>query len=249
MKTALFADVHSNVTALAACLAHARAQGATRFAFLGDLVGYGPDPAEVIEVIAAIDGAIVVKGNHDEAVEVEPKTRDLNDLAYAAIAWTRAALSPAQRRFLAELPLLVTTDDVCFVHSSASNPERWTYVEDGAAARTSLDAAGTSYVFSGHVHDQALYFKNPAKKKMSSFVPTPGSAAPVPPRRGWLAIVGSVGQPRDGNPAAAYALFDDADASPSLTFFRIPYDHLETARRMRAVGLPEPLAERIERGR
>jgi diadenosine tetraphosphatase ApaH/serine/threonine PP2A family protein phosphatase len=249
MLTALFADVHSNLSALQACLGHARERGAERFVFLGDLVGYGPDPASVLDVITAIDGAIVLKGNHDDAIEVEPKMRDLNDIAYAVIEWTRKALSAAQRQFLASLPLLVKEDGVCFVHSSASRPEKWEYVEDGAAAQKSMDAAGTCYVFSGHVHDQALYFKTPAGKT-ALFRPTPGSTVPVPRRRGglagWLAIVGSVGQPRDGNPAAAYALFDEV--AEALTFFRIPYDHLATARRILVAGLPEILAERIVRG-
>ena len=245
MLTALFADVHSNLAALQACLRHARERGAERFAFLGDLVGYGPDPAAVLDVIASIDGAIVLKGNHDEAIEVEPKTRDLNDLAYAAIVWTRKALSAAQRQYLSSLPLIVKEEEVCFVHSSASRPEKWEYVEDGVAAQRSMDAAGTSYVFSGHVHDQVLYFKTPAGKT-ASFRPTAGSLVPIPRRRGGLAIIGSVGQPRDGNPAAAYALFDSA--SEAMTFFRIPYDHLATARRIREAHLPEMLAERIARG-
>lgn len=249
MLTALFADVHSNLAALEACLRHARERGAERFVFLGDLVGYGPDPAAVVDLITALDGAIVVKGNHDEAIEVEPKTRDLNDIAYAAIVWTRKALSAAQRQFLSSLPMVVKDQDLCFVHSSACRPEKWEYVESCAAAQRSLDAAGTAYVFSGHVHDQALYFKTPAGKT-ALFRPTPGSPVPVPQRRGglagWLAIIGSVGQPRDGNPAAAYALFDDV--SEVMTFFRIPYDHLETARRIQAAGLPEMLAARIVRG-
>jgi diadenosine tetraphosphatase ApaH/serine/threonine PP2A family protein phosphatase len=245
MLTALFADVHSNLAALQACLCHARERGAERFVFLGDLVGYGPDPAAVMDVIAAIDGAVVVKGNHDHAIEVEPKMRDLNDLAYAVIEWTRAALSEEQRRFLAELPLIVKDEDMCFVHSSASRPEKWEYIEDSAAAHRSMEAAGTPYVFSGHVHDQMLYFRTPAGKT-ASFRPTPGSPVPMPRRRGWLAIIGSVGQPRDGNPESAYALFDGA--AEVMTFFRIPYDHLATARRIRAGSLPEMLAERIVRG-
>ena len=228
-----------------ACLRHARESGAERFAFIGDLVGYGPDPKEVIEVIAGIDGAVVVKGNHDEAIEVEPKTRELNDVAYAAIVWTRGVLSATERRFLSSLPLIVRQEGLCFVHSSAHRPERWDYVVDAAAARSSMDAAGAPYVFSGHVHNQVLYFNTPAGKT-TPFSPMPGVPTPVPRRRGWLAIVGSVGQPRDSNPAAAYALFNDA--SETMTFFRIPYDHLATAARIRAAGLPEVLAERIARG-
>jgi diadenosine tetraphosphatase ApaH/serine/threonine PP2A family protein phosphatase len=246
MLTALLADVHSNLAALTVCLDHARAHGAARFAFLGDLVGYGPDPAAVVALVASLDGAVVVKGNHDEAIEIEPKVRDLNDVAYAAIVWTRRALSDGQRGFLASLPLLVRDGDTCFVHGSADRPERWEYIEDGRAAGRSLRAAGTTYVFSGHVHAQRLYYDTPAGRTVA-FRPTSGSPVPVPPRRRWLAIVGSVGQPRDGNTAAAYALFDPT--AGSLTFFRLPYDHVATAERIRAVGLPSFLAERILRGR
>jgi len=245
MLTALFADVHSNIEALQACLRHAREHGAEQFAFLGDLVGYGPDPAAVIETVAAIPSAIVVKGNHDDAIENEPKTRDLNDVAYDVITWTRNALNAEQRRFLASLPLIVRKDDVCYVHGSANQPAKWEYIGDNMAARESMEAAATSYVFSGHVHEQVLYFKTQSGKT-APFRPISGSPVPVPPHRSWLAIVGSVGQPRDGNPASAYATFDSG--TETMTFFRIPYDHLETARRMRAARLPETLAERIERG-
>jgi diadenosine tetraphosphatase ApaH/serine/threonine PP2A family protein phosphatase len=245
MLTALLSDVHSNLAALEACLQHARAHRAERFVFLGDLVGYGPDPAAVVDLIAGLDGAVVLKGNHDEAIEIEPKSRDINDVAYDVIAWSRGVLSAAHRRFLAALPLIVREDDVCYVHSSASRPGRWEYVVDGATAHRSMQAAGTSYVFSGHVHDQVLYYQTPAGKT-ASFGPGPGRRVPVPKRRGWLGIVGSVGQPRDGNPAAAYALFDPP--AETITFFRIPYDHLTTARRIRAARLPEVLAERIVHG-
>ena len=247
MLIALFADIHSNLEALQACLRHARERGADQFAFLGDIVGYGPDPGAVIDVVAPLvkDGAVVVKGNHDEAVDVEPKTRDLNDVAYDAISWTRGALNADQRKFLSSLPLIVRNDDICYVHSSASQPAKWEYISSNTAARESIEAAATSYVFSGHVHDQVLYFKTQSGKT-APFRPVSGSPVPVPPHRNWLAIVGSVGQPRDGNPAAAYAVFDSG--TEVMTFFRVPYDHLETARKIRAARLPELLAERIERG-
>jgi len=245
MRTALLADIHANLSALEACLSHAREQGAERYVFLGDLVGYGPDPAAVVEVIRGLAGALVIRGNHDQAIGVEPKNRELDDLAYVVVVWTRQALSEEQRRYLASLPLVVREEATCFVHASAERPERFEYVGSASAAAQSLDAAHRPYVFCGHVHDQLLYFTTPAGKT-AEFRPTPGSPVPTPHRRRWLAIVGSVGQPRDGNPKAAYGLFDDS--TETLTFFRIPYDHLTTARRIRALGLPAVFAERIERG-
>ena len=245
MIIALLADVHSNLEALQACLRHAADRGVDRYAFLGDLVGYGADPGPVSDTIAdfASRGAIVVKGNHDAAIE--PGTRELNDIAHQSIEWTRNALTVQQKQFLASLPLSIRDGSICFVHASAVAPDKWEYIESNSAARRSIEAAATSYVFSGHVHDQMLYFLTPVGK-IAPFRPISGSAVPVPSHRRWLAIAGSVGQPRDGNPAAAYATFDDA--AEQITFYRVPYDHLTAARKIRQAGLPENLAQRLERG-
>jgi diadenosine tetraphosphatase ApaH/serine/threonine PP2A family protein phosphatase len=242
MTIALLADVHGNIEALLACLRHADDRGADRYAFLGDFVGYGADPAAVTDIVAdfASRGAIVVKGNHEAAVERE--TRGSSDLALQSAVWTRGALTEVQKQFLASLPLLVRDGPICFVHSSARAPEQWEYVESSAAARSSIEAAGATYVFSGHVHDQMLYFLTPVGK-IAPFRPISGSAIPVPSHRRWLALAGSVGQPRDGDPAAAYALFDEA--LEQITFYRVPYDHQTAARKIREAGLPADLAGRL----
>jgi len=242
---ALLSDVHSNLEALRACLAHAEEHGAQDYAFLGDLVGYGADPEAVVDVAKAhaAKGAVVLKGNHDEAVEVP--NAYLNASASAAIDWTRTRLSQEDRAFLASLPLCIRAGDACYVHASAARPENWEYVDSPSAAERSVAAAGTAYTFSGHVHDQAL-FVSAAQERMIAFRPKPGVAIPVGTHRRWLALVGSVGQPRDGNPAAAYATFD-AEAK-SVTFHRVPYDNRTAARKVREAGLPEALAYRLERG-
>lgn len=244
MIIALLADLHGNLEALEACLRHAADRGVGRHAFLGDLVGYGADPGPVTDIVAAFasSGAIVVKGNHDAAIE--QGARELNELARESIAWTRQALTVQQKQFLASLPLSIRDGSICFVHASAAAPEAWEYIGDNHAARTSIEAAGTSYVFSGHVHDQMLYFLTTVGK-IAPFRPISGSAVPVPSHRRWLAIAGSVGQPRDGNRAAAYAVFDDV--AEQITFYRVPYDHLAAARKIREAGLPEDLAQRLER--
>ena len=245
MIIALLADIHSNLEALDACLTDAAERGAERFAFIGDLVGYGADPGAVVDTIAryAERGAVVVRGNHDDAIQKAPQ--HLNDAAVDAIAWTRKALSDQQKTFLASLSLIAHDGRMCFVHSSAVAPQQWEYIETATAARLSIEASRATYTFSGHVHDQVLYFMTQAGK-IAPFRPISGNAVPLPSHRRWLAIVGSVGQPRDGNPAAAYALFDSA--KEEITFFRVPYDHLAAARKIRQAGLPPLLAERIERG-
>jgi diadenosine tetraphosphatase ApaH/serine/threonine PP2A family protein phosphatase len=186
----------------------------------------------------------VVRGNHDAAV-AEASTDTMNRSAEAAADWTRQQLDAAQLAFLAALPLVARRDAACFVHASAARPADWTYVHDVRLAAQSMAAARATWVFSGHVHEQALYHTTPSGFAQS-FKPVPGVVIPVPARRRWLAVVGSVGQPRDGNTAACYALFDTGRAT--LTFHRVPYDWSAAAAKIRAAGLPESLALRLERG-
>jgi diadenosine tetraphosphatase ApaH/serine/threonine PP2A family protein phosphatase len=246
MKLALFADIHANLEALEACLEHAEEQGADEVAFLGDLVGYGADPAAVVERVRAraAAGAVVIRGNHDAAV-VAAGTDTMNRTAEAAVDWTRRQLDESQLAFLAALPLTARRDDVFFVHSSADRPADWTYIHDATGAAQSIAAARATWVFSGHVHEQALYHLTPAGHALL-FKPVPGVAIPVPAHRRWLAVAGSVGQPRDGNTAACYAIFDTGRAT--LTFHRVPYDWSVAVAKIRAAGLPEFLALRLERG-
>jgi diadenosine tetraphosphatase ApaH/serine/threonine PP2A family protein phosphatase len=159
--------------------------------------------------------------------------------------WWTAWPGTAQREFLAGLPLSVSWGDVLFVHASAEAPREWIYVNDGYRAGRCFERSTARFVFVGHVHEQALYTLGPAGRPLP-FTPRPGVPVPVPAHRRWLAVVGSAGQPRDGNTAAAYALADLARAT--VTFQRVPYDWRTAARKMREAGLPEVLAERLERG-
>lgn len=246
MKLALFADIHANLEALTACLAHAQALGAERYAFLGDLVGYGADPVAVLEIVEAHaeKGAVAVMGNHDAAAAGQV-VRGLNASAQAAVAWTRGRLGPRQAAFLAGLPLTARDGDVLFVHASAAAPERWTYITGARHAESSMRAAGAPFVFCGHVHEQRLYYVASTGRPVP-FRPVSGTPIPTARHRQWLAIVGSTGQPRDRNRAASYALADLGRSR--ITFFRVPYDYVSAAEKIRAAGLPEILARRLERG-
>jgi diadenosine tetraphosphatase ApaH/serine/threonine PP2A family protein phosphatase len=199
----------------------------------------------VIDLVAehTAAGAVAVMGNHDSAVLADDAY--LNETAAAAIEWTRTVLTAAQRAFLEQLPLTVHEEHACFVHASAAMPARWDYVDSSRAAERSSRAAQRPYTFSGHVHDQVLYGSD-AQERMVAFRPRPGVAIPIGVHRRWLALAGSVGQPRDGVPSAAYALADLE--AMRITFHRVPYDNLAAARKVRAAGLPEMLAYRLERG-
>lgn len=250
MRLALMSDIHGNIQALDACLQHARAQRAQRFAFLGDLVGYGADPSAVVERIMLLteEGATVLKGNHDE-MAVRPPS-EIKNIGSSTATWTNSQLDANQRAWLDALPLSAHLDQILLVHASADGPELWRYVYDERAATASLDAAsawpGVRYVFGGHVHEQSLYYRGTTASLMK-FTPQPGVAVPVPPHRQWLSTVGSVGQPRDGKPEAMYALLDTERWQ--LTFHRVAYDHFAAAWAIRAAGLPDFFADRLERGR
>lgn len=250
MKLALLSDIHANIQALDACLAHARAQGAQQFALLGDFVGYGADPVAVVQRVQVLagQGALVIKGNHDaQAVTPPLKATTVGD---STASWTHAQLDSSQRQFLDNLPLVLEQGSVLLVHASVDRPELWRYVTDERAAGASLNAVTASavrHVFGGHVHFQTLYYRGIGSDAgLMKFVPTPGVAIPVPGHRHWLATVGSVGQPRDGDQRAMYALFDTA--SLQLTFHRIAYDHHGAAAAIRRAGLPTSFADRLELG-
>ena len=246
MRLALFADIHANRHAFSACLVFARAHGAERFICLGDYVGYGADPEWTVETVMGLvdSGAMAVRGNHDRAVTTPSET--MNAEAQAAIEWTRGRLSAPQRRFLAELPMTLQEDDRLYVHSEASNPARWRYVQSTVDAARSIAATSAHVTFCGHIHQPSLYSMSSAAK-MTSFVPTSGVPVQLLGGRRWLAVLGSVGQPRDRNPAASFAMLDTG--TQEITYCRVPYDVEAAATRIRENGLPHWLADRIKVGR
>lgn len=246
MRLALFADLHANRQALEACLAHAAAQGADRHAFLGDLVGYGGDPAWVVDTVMAhvARGALAVQGNHDQAM-VQPPDGELPYEMAAMLDWTRGQLSPSQQAFLAGLPLTQALGSLLCVHASAAAPARWEYVNGVEPAGRSLRATDSRIVFSGHVHVPALY-RLAADGRVGHHAPQPGVALRLAPQHRHLVLPGALGQPRDANNAACYALYDDA--AHTLCYFRVPYDHGAAARQVIARGLPMVYAMRLVEG-
>lgn len=246
MRIALLADIHGNREALTACLDAARRYGVDRYVVLGDIVGYGADPVFAVETVAALaaEGAVVLQGNHDAAA-VTPDD-DLGSLAQRAITWTRGQLRADHLAFLRGLAIEVADEDRLYVHASAAAPSSWIYLSNEREAERCLRATGQRLVFCGHTHVPALYHATQTTAA-SRHVPKTGKAIPMLAPRRWIAVLGAVGQPRDGDPAACFGLFDDA--GPSLTFVRVPYDVTQAAGKIRASGLPEELAARLIRGR
>lgn len=246
MKLAVITDLHANREAVQAVLDHAQAQGAEQYAFLGDYVGYGADPGWVIDTVLSYvaRGAIAVGGNHDAGV-AEGGGAGMRPEARQVLEWTRGQLTAPQLEFLSTLPLTRSLGDMLFVHANAYAPSEWNYIDSRAEAVRSLHATRCHYTFCGHMHEPKLFHLS-GTGKAGDFTPTAGVAIPMPPLRQWLVVPGSAGQPRDGNPAACYALFDTTEQA--LTFQRVPYDHDAAAAKIVAAGLPERLAVRLVHG-
>jgi diadenosine tetraphosphatase ApaH/serine/threonine PP2A family protein phosphatase len=247
MRIALLSDIHGNREALDACLAHAARQRVDRYVFLGDLVGYGADPAYVVDVVreAMAKGALALLGNHDEAA-VHGQTEGMNDYARAALEWTHRALDADAREFISQLPMKIEEDDRLYVHSEASAPKAWAYITDVATAERSLRSTNHRLTFCGHVHKPQLYHMSPMKPPVF-FLPQSAMPIPLVGNRKWLAVQGAVGQPRDHNPAAAYSVLD-TDKN-ELTYQRVPYDIERAAGKIHAARLPQILAARLFIGR
>jgi diadenosine tetraphosphatase ApaH/serine/threonine PP2A family protein phosphatase len=247
MRIALLADIHANREALDAVLFAVNARGVDRIAVLGDIVGYGPDPAYCTERVASLvsDGAIAIMGNHDAAID-GTGDEDMNRIAREAIRWTRTRLDSAHRSFLANLPMAHREDDLLLIHASANHPRQWEYVTDETTAERCIRAAVSKVTVVGHTHEPCLW-RLTTRGTATGHAPTTGMEMPLARSQLWLAVMGAVGQPRDGNTAACFGTIDTA--KNALTYERVDYDHYTTARKVREAGLPTALSERLLRAR
>jgi diadenosine tetraphosphatase ApaH/serine/threonine PP2A family protein phosphatase len=247
MKLAVFSDLHANRQATEAVWAHARAEGFDKAIFLGDYVDYGADPAWVVDFLrqrVREEGAIAIKGNHDDAIN-HGERHAMGGHVQASLEWTRQQLNALDATFIDSLPMTAELDNCLFAHANVHDPEHWAYLTDKAQAQRSLKASPQPFIFCGHMHQPCLYNLS-ATGKPGEFIPTDGTSIQLSSVRRWLAIPGSTGQPRDGNPAACYLIFDTSQAH--ITFHRVPYDHEAAAQRILDAGLPPFLAERLREG-
>lgn len=240
MRYAILSDIHSNLEALEAVLADARSLSCTRFVCLGDVVGYNADPSECVARIQELQ-CPVVKGNHDEQASTAVTREGFNELAEAAIDWTRAHLSADDKAWLANLCLTRQVDDFTIVHATLDTPGEWDYVFNDLDAIASFTYQQTPLCFFGHTHWPTVFVSDDSVRR----IPT-GEIELVQGKR-YFINPGSIGQPRDRDWRAAYCVYDTAQGVVEQR--RLKYD-LETAqRKIRAAGLPERLADRLSYGR
>ncbi|MDA0811564.1 MAG: metallophosphoesterase family protein [Verrucomicrobia bacterium] len=240
MKFAIFGDIHANLEALETVLADALEQGADHYACIGDIVGYNANPHECISRVQGLD-CPVVKGNHDEEASLSTEIIGLNPLAQAALEWTRDHLTEEDKQWLRDLRMVRQVKDFTIVHATLDSPGHWHYVMNKFDAMASFSYQYTQVCFYGHTHTPRIYVKD------DSVTLEDAMRVDIAPGRKYFINVGSVGQPRDGDPRASYALYDHDNKTVEIR--RLDYDRAETQRKIRNDGLPEALAARLDYGK
>lgn len=233
-------DIHGNWEALSAVLEDAGKRGVSSFVCVGDLVGYNADPAVCLQKIRDI-GCITVRGNHDHYCAYDESLDDFHPLAANVVDWTRQQLTAGELQFLHDLKMRERVAGFTLVHSTLDMPEKWGYVFDPLEADANFNYQDTAVCFHGHTHIPIVYEKQGVVKKSSV------TSVKIVLGCKYFINVGSVGQPRDGDPRASYAVYD-LDAR-EVDLIRVPYDIAATQNKIRKVGLPERLAKRLELGK
>lgn len=239
-KIAILGDIHSNLDALEVVLADSRNQGVDEYFCTGDIVGYNACPHECLEIIRALD-CPVVKGNHDHYVASERNLEDFNPHAAAVVEWTRGQLTAEELAYLHDLPFSVTRMGIALVHSTMDRPENFGYVFDNQQAETNFIHQKTPVCFHGHTHCPMIY-----EKQLAGVFRIDPQDFKLAIGRKYFINVGSVGQPRDGDPRATYVIYDTAERT--VSYRRLEYDIAAAQARIRAAGLPDRLADRLALG-
>ena len=242
MRIAVFGDIHGNVQALDAVFKALEPVRADVYLCTGDVVGYGGNPCECIERLRERQ-VTVVRGNHDEYATSPEVARDIQQDALTAIEWTRARLSAEHLAWLRELPMAYSRNGISAVHSSHAPVPRWSYVISERAAAVNFLFQSTRIGFNGHSH-LPLYVGHQARQRPYL---TMLRNLCIPRKQRLLIAVGSVGQPRDGDPRACCVICDTTEKS--LRLLRIAYDVEGAQKSIRKAGLPEDLALRLAAGR
>ncbi|MCQ2396964.1 MAG: metallophosphatase family protein [Lentisphaeria bacterium] len=247
MKIGILADIHGNLEALEAVLAHARREGVKKFVCLGDVVGYNANPHECVEIVRNLDCAAIVKGNHDYYASNDELMFNFNPTASLAVKWTRENLTDDDRTWLRFLPLtadvLLTEPPSHFVlvHSTLDKPQDWGYIFNEIHAESSMNFQWTQLCFFGHTHVPVIFEKTLTELQMNDteHVSIYGSNK-------YLINVGSVGQPRNHDPRASYGVYNVEEGT--INIFKVEYDISKTQKKILKAGLPVLCADRLSFG-
>lgn len=240
MKYAILGDIHANLEALTAVLADAKEQGVTHYACVGDVVGYNANPVECVNLVREL-APTVVRGNHDHYCSHDDNLSGFHPLAADAVDWTRKQLPEEMRLYLRKLKLVAMIESFTLVHSTLDMPEMWGYVFDKLEAEAHFHYQTTALCFFGHTHVPLAFEKADGVRC--------GLYTRIQITRGkkYFVNVGSVGQPRDGDPRASYAIYDMIRNQVELR--RVAYDFRITQKKILDAGLPGRVAARLAVGR
>ncbi len=241
MRYALFSDIHSNLESFKAVIQALKGEAIDKYICIGDIVGYGADPGECIRLIRKLE-ADIVAGNHDYGAVEKTDISYFNRYAGKAVLWTAAQLSPLQKIFLTHLALIKAYSDFTVVHASLNEPEKWKYVMDILDASRSFRILKTKLLFIGHSHAPAM-FEEKDKECRRFFAKDIDIAEDCR----YIINIGSVGQPRDDDPRACFAIYDTDTRRVEMR--RVDYDVQAASQKILKAGLPEILAYRIKEGK
>ena len=242
MKYAIISDIHANLEGFQTVLADIREQGieTKQIVCLGDVVGYGANPKECLDIVRGMN-IPVVKGNHDEYIGVEEDPEGFNDAAAEAVSWSRNQLLPDDRKWLRDLKYFRLVANFSIVHATLDAPQRWGYVFEKLEAAASFTYQNTQVCFFGHTHVPVAFIREVGVRGGTY------SKFRVEPGKKYFVNVGSVGQPRDGDPRAGYVVYDLVAGTIELR--RLTYDIATAQKKIRAAGLPDRLADRLSSGK
>jgi diadenosine tetraphosphatase ApaH/serine/threonine PP2A family protein phosphatase len=241
MRILVLSDIHANLTALEAVLQAAGNFDATWC--LGDLVGYGPDPNECVQAVRQLPNLLCVVGNHDAAALMQIDADTFNPEARSALLWTRRQLSQESRDFLSNLPEKLEVDRVTLAHGSPRHPV-WEYLLDTRTATTNFDFFDTPLCFVGHTHLPVLYSQHNSDHLARLNIPEPNQAVPLAERA--ILNPGSVGQPRDRDPRASFAIYNQKENT--WDYRRVEYEIDAVQKRMANAHLPDRHIQRLAAG-
>ena len=238
---AIISDIHANLPALTAVLEDIDKQGIEELVCLGDIVGYGAQPAECLELLRSRKLRAILRGNHDSYVASDEEPPNVSAETAEVIRWTRDKLTPEQRSWLGALPLTWQGADYETVHASLHQPEQWGYVLESTAAAQHFAHQSKPLCFIGHSHQPKMFVEGEGRALDIT------SLESIRPGRKQVVNVGAVGQPRDRDERACYVVYrrDEQD----VWWRRIPYDIAAAQRAILAAGLPGKYAHRLSLGK
>ena len=238
MKIVVISDIHGNLEALNRVSKYINnMEDEHRIVCLGDIVGYGPNPAECFKIVESLTDKVCL-GNHEYAILEEDFDYQMVENARKAIRWTRGIVGEEIREAVSRLPIQIEEDNVLYVHASPDDPMRWKYITNARNAYSSLIEMKHSLCFVGHSHIPRIYAYNELQGDSNK--------ATLSRDDKTIVNVGSVGQPRDGSPMLSFAVFD-AD-NWNVEIVRLKYNYQETMAKIKKANLPLFLAERLARG-